>query len=84
MGSCLAAIHLHMGAILPTALSYHTTPPHSLRAFSHTTLHLLPTIPGGVTLVVQLFGGLTNVSFLNSSLEILPGNVKWSIAVDKW
>lgn len=43
-----------------------------------------PAAGGGVTLTVQLFGGLTNVTFLDSLLELLPGNVKWSVLVEEW
>lgn len=39
---------------------------------------------GGVTLRVQLFGGLTNVSYVDETLELLPGNVKWSVFVEGW
>lgn len=39
---------------------------------------------GGLTLRVQLFGGLTNVTYVDEVLELLPGNVKWSVLVDGW
>lgn len=39
---------------------------------------------GGVTLTAQLFGGLTNVTYAGNSLELLPGNVKWSALVENW
>ena len=37
-----------------------------------------------MTLTAQLFGGLTNITFLNETLELLPGNVKWSVLVEQW
>lgn len=33
---------------------------------------------------MQLFGGLTNVTYVDEVLELLPGNVKWSVLVDGW
>ena len=39
---------------------------------------------GSITLRVQLFGGVTNVSYVDETLELLPGNVKWSVFVEGW
>ena len=39
---------------------------------------------GGVTFAVQLFGAATNISYFNSSQELLPGNTRFRVEVQDW
>jgi hypothetical protein len=39
---------------------------------------------GGFTFSVQLFGAATNITYLNSSQELLPGNTRFTVEVQDW
>ena len=39
---------------------------------------------GAVTFTVQLFSAATNLSYYNTSQELLPGNTKFSVEVLNW
>lgn len=43
-----------------------------------------PDASGGVAFTAQLFGGDTNLTYGNSSQELLAGNLRWSVEVVQW
>jgi hypothetical protein len=45
---------------------------------------LEPDPAGAVAFTAQLFGGATNLTYGNSSQEILAGNLRWSVEVVQW